>query len=273
MTNDSIAPRTAIEPRDLRFDLSDVPKAWHGGQLSVSVFFDALSVFFPEGERFFVKSVKAFKDDPRVDVGLKAEAAAFCAQEGHHGREHDRYNDMLRAQSFPVDALESHVVRLLKMASWFPKRRQLAITCALEHFTSLLGVLVLSDPAALQGAHPTMAKLWRWHSAEENEHKAVAFDVYKAVGGSWLVRAWSMLVVTMSFWIHVVLFHLRFMHAAGILFSLREHAALFRYLFMSPSGGLHTILVPYLRYYAPSFHPNEIDSRPLVDEWKEGYAP
>src|SRR5688500_8050304 len=72
---------SVIEPRDLRFDLSDVPKAWHGGQLSVSLFFDALSVFFPEGERFFVKSVKTFKDDPRVDIRLKAEAAAFCAQE------------------------------------------------------------------------------------------------------------------------------------------------------------------------------------------------
>jgi uncharacterized protein len=269
-SNTSLA---TIEPRDLRFDLADVPKAWHGGQLSVSLFFDALSVFFPEGERFFVKSVKAFKDDPRVNVGLKADAAAFCAQEGHHGREHDRYNDMLRTQGLPVDALESHVTRLLRMASWFPKRRQLAITCALEHFTSLLGVLVLSDAHALEGAHPTMQSLWRWHSAEENEHKAVAFDVYKAVGGSWLVRAWSMLVVTLSFWMHVVVFHLRFMHAAGILFSVKEHAALFRYLFLSPSGGLHSIVLPYLRYYAPSFHPNEIDSKPLVEQWKEGFAP
>lgn len=268
---------SAIEPRDIRFDLSDVPKAWHSGQMSISVFFDALSVFFPAGERFFVKSVKAFKDDPALahDVGLQADVAAFCAQEGHHGREHDRYNDMLRGQGLPVDALESHVKKMLTLASMLPKRRQLAITCALEHFTSLLGVLVLSDPRALAGAHPTMAALWRWHSAEENEHKAVAFDVYRAVGGSWLVRAWTMVMVTMSFWMNVVIFYLRFARAAGFLFKMGEHAALFRFLFAtedSASSGLQDIVRPYFRYFAPRFHPDEIDSQPLVDEWKEGYA-
>ena len=261
-----------IEPRDVRFDLTDVPKAWHGGQLSVSLFFDALSVFFPVGERFFVKTVKAYRDEID-DVGLKADVAAFCAQEGHHGREHDRYNDMLRQQGLPVDALERQVVRLLGVASAvLPKRRQLAVTCALEHFTSLLGVLVLDDPKTLEGAHPTMAALWKWHAAEENEHKAVAFDVYRRVGGGTLARSWQMLVVTMMFWLHVAFFHLRFMHAAGILFSLKEHVALARYL-VGGERGLQDLVKPYFRYFSPSFHPNEIDTQPLVERWKAGYSP
>src|SRR5207253_7025389 len=109
-----------------------------------------------------------------------------------------------------------------------PKQRQLAVTCALEHFTSLLGALVLGDPTTLEGAHPTMAALWKWHSAEENEHKSVAFDVYRAMGGSYLARVWTMIVVTMSFWSMVSVFYLRFMKAAGALWKVREHAALLK---------------------------------------------
>ena len=71
---------TNIEPRDMRFDLSDVPYAWHGGQLSVTLYFDTLSIFFPAGERFFVKSVKQYRDDV-ADPRLLADVAAFCA---HH---------------------------------------------------------------------------------------------------------------------------------------------------------------------------------------------
>ena len=34
--------------------------------------------------------------------------------------------------------------------------------------------------------------LFVWHALEESEHKAVAFDVYRAVGGSERLRAWTM---------------------------------------------------------------------------------
>ena len=45
-----------------------------------------------------------------------------------------------------------------------------------------------AKPQLLEGAHPAMVALWKWHAAEENEHKNVAFDVYKAAGGSAVYR-------------------------------------------------------------------------------------
>ncbi len=42
--------------------------------------------------------------------------------------------------------------------------------------------------------HQAVKNLFVWHALEESEHKAVAFDVYKAVGGSERLR-----VVTMNF--------------------------------------------------------------------------
>jgi predicted metal-dependent hydrolase len=41
-----------IQPRKPRFDLSDVPVFWNDGDPVLTRFFDALSIHFPDGERF-----------------------------------------------------------------------------------------------------------------------------------------------------------------------------------------------------------------------------
>lgn len=255
------------EVRDLRFQLDDVPKHWHGGRRSVTLFFDNLSVFFPPGERFFVASVKAFRS-AATDPTLREQVDAFCAQEGHHSREHVRYNKLLASQGYPAEDMEARVEkRLRRVTRLVPPRRRLAVTCALEHFTSLMATLILEDLRPLEGAHPQMAALWRWHAAEENEHKAVAFDLYRAAGGPWIERCYTMLMTTVVFWLMTGVQQVRLMKADGILFSAREWWALFRFLFLDP-GGMQRLLVPYLRYYRRSFHPWEIDSAPLVERWK-----
>lgn len=260
-----------IEVRDLRFDLSDVPRHWHGGRKSVTSFFDNLSIFFPPGERFFITAVKAHRAQV-TDPALKAEMDGFCAQEGHHSREHVGYNDMLRAQGYPVDDMEARVEAVLQRAGRrMSKRRHLAITCALEHFTSLMAAIVLRDDRPLEGAHPTLAALWRWHAAEENEHKSVAFDAYHAVGGTYLERCYIMALVTVSFWFRVLGQQFRLMRADGIAASPGEWWALFKFLFISP-GGMAGLLWPYLRYYLPSFHPRDIDHSKLVDAWRAQWS-
>jgi len=44
-----------IQPRKPRFDLSDVPVFWNDGDPVLTRFFDALSIHFPDGERFFIQ--------------------------------------------------------------------------------------------------------------------------------------------------------------------------------------------------------------------------
>ena len=150
-----------------------------------------------------------------------------------------------------------------------PPRRQLAVTCALEHFTSLLGSLVLRFPEMLDGAHSEMARLWRWHSAEENEHKSVAFDVFQAVGGTWFERVSTMFLTTLSFWFLVAMNQVRMMRADGILFSAREWFSLLRFLFGS-RWTLLRLIGPYFDYYRPSFRPDLEESAPLLQRWREG---
>jgi len=236
----------------------------------VTAFLDGLSVFFPAGERFFVSSVRAHQDCVR-DPTLAQQVRAFCGQEGVHSREHARYNAHLAAQGFPVDELEARVKTLLDgVTRRAPALNQLAVTCALEHFTALMGHMLLGDSRLLEGADPKMAALWRWHAAEENEHKTVAFDVYRAAGGGYLRRAVVMIGATIIFWTKVYEHQVAMMRADGIDRSWDEWRALGRFLFIDP-GGMGRLLRPYLQYFRPSFHPSDIDTEALLDDWKHEF--
>lgn len=257
----------SFEIRNLRFDLDGVPRYWHGGRRSVTLFLNNLSIFFPPGERFFIASVKSHARHVK-DEKLLRDIKAFIGQEGVHSREHVAYNRMIEAQGFPARRMEKGVEWLIRVGTRFlPRSHRLALTCALEHFTALMADMLLSDSRLLEGAHPAMAGLWRWHAAEENEHKAVAFDVYRATGGSYAIRVLSMVAITLIFWGYVLVQQARFMKLDGCLFSLREWTSLVRFLFVEP-GGMGRLFRPYLAYYRPGFHPWENDNQALLDAWK-----
>jgi predicted metal-dependent hydrolase len=257
--------------RDLSFALEAVPRHWHGGRRGVTIFFDNLSLFFPSGERFFVAAVKAHRDR-LTDPKLKDDVRAFCAQEGLHSREHVRYNRRTEDLGYPAAKLEKNVERLLKRVTrWSTPRVRLAATCALEHMTSLMAHMLLAEGRGLEGADPRMAAMWRWHAAEESEHKAVAYDVYQATGGGYVLRAFSMIVATVIFWAKVAEHQVRMMRADGCLWSPREWARTAWWLYGNP-GVLRRIIPLYLAYFRPGFHPWQVDTSALLEEWKQAAA-
>lgn len=261
-----------LEVRNLRFatDRDEVPRHWHGGRKAVTAFFDNLSVFFPKGEAFFIESVKAHKHLV-ADEQLLQDIARFCAQEGIHAREHDRYNAMLRRQGYPVEALEARVERVLARARRvLPRRAWLSATAALEHFTATMANELLDDPRMLEGAHPVMRALWRWHAAEEVEHRAVAFDVYRAANGPYVERCATMLIATAIFWPLVLDQQIRMMRADGVAGSFEEWRDLLGFLFVEP-GGLRRMWIQWLDYFRPDFHPLDGDTGALAG-WKAEHA-
>src|SRR5207248_3464639 len=148
-----------------------------------------LSAVFPDGEDFFVRSVRHFRDQV-TDPELKRQVAGFIGQEAMHGRQHRAFNDRLDELGYPVKRFERLTKKGLAIRERvLPATSNLAATAALEHFTATLAELVLSDEETrgLFG-HDAVRDLFLWHALEESEHKAVAFDVYKAVGGSERMR-------------------------------------------------------------------------------------
>jgi predicted metal-dependent hydrolase len=242
---------------------------WHAGGAHITHFFNALSIFFPDGERFFIDSVRHYRN--RIeDPELKESVRGFIGQEAMHGREHGEYNEAVVAKGLPADRYGRIVVRLLKFLSKYsPKYSQLAATIALEHLTAILANMILSDPRITEGAEPRFAAIWKWHALEETEHKAVAYDVYQEVVGGGFVgyfhRCFALLSATFIFWLLVIPFHIGLVYKEGELFNLRGWFKVMNFLWGSP-GILRRTFPDWLDYFKPGFHPWDHDNSHFLSE-------
>lgn len=257
--------------RDLRFNL---PAArvhdWHAHGPQVTHFFNALSVFFPEGERFFIASVRNY-GNRTTDPGLKQAVIAFIGQEAMHSREHESYNRLLQDTGMPVQEMESLVVGVLGLVRTLtPQSWQLATTLALEHQTAIIADLLLSNPDLLAGSDAAFRRLWQWHALEETEHKAVAYDVWnEAVGAGsvpYLVRSAGMLFSTLTLWTLVVVFSIRMIETdPATRRQPRGYIDLANFL-LGKQGMFRTSLPAWLSYFQRSFHPWQHDNRQLLEQ-------
>ncbi len=192
-----------IRVRKMAFSFADVPRHWFFGAAVPSHIANGLNLVFPEGERFFIRSVKHYLD--RIDdPGLKERVRAFFGQEGRHGHEHEASFDMLRAQGYEIDEFLRMYEKLAfeRIEPRVPPSVRLAVTVALEHFTACLAERALTADF-LDNAHPAMRDLYRWHAAEEIEHKSVAFDVFEEVDGRYWIRILGLGLATaglLGFW-------------------------------------------------------------------------
>lgn len=155
-----------IKPRDLHIDReAATPRWWFNGDPFGTAVMNALSLTFPDGERFFIQSVKRFAKD--APPNLAADIRAFTVQEGAHTREHMAFNAITERAGYRTAEIEAYVAQRLGIARARPPLAQLAATMALEHFTAAFAHRLLADPDLLKGSPHDLARLWRWHSIEE----------------------------------------------------------------------------------------------------------
>jgi predicted metal-dependent hydrolase len=191
-------PTRGIRARRTRFDLADTPREWMPGDLQTSHVVDSLHVALPPGERWFCD---VFRDAlPLItDDGLRDQVRGFIGQEATHAKAHDlglehlaRHAIDLRREVGRVDGLRlllrKRIQRLPRRLRRRVLRGELAAIATIEHYTAVLGSwIVTADLPA--DTDPQMLDLLRWHGAEEMEHRAVAFDLYQHIDGSYLRRA------------------------------------------------------------------------------------
>lgn len=262
------APRP-IKVRRIHFRYATRPLDRHfvQGDLVMSHVVAVLSAFFPEGEDFFVRSVRRYADWIADPVLAKA-VAGFTGQEVTHGRQHRELNDQLQLLGYPTARIDRMTRKgLARLERLAPPRYRLAATAALEHYTAALAETLLSDPRAREvlGDNEVRSVLL-WHALEESEHKAVAFDVYRAVGGTERMRILAMCVTTCSFF-GMLTFHttLSLLADRATYHPVRLMRSLFA-LCHSPflTRAVRRRLRSYLRI---GFHPDDHDNTVLLDEW------
>lgn len=267
----SPVPHRDVRTRRIKFSYPTGTLRQHyvSGDLVMSHVVAVLSGMFPEGEDFFVRTVRDQRD--RItDPELAAQVAGFIGQEVTHGREHRELNEKLAEMGYRSMKVDRHVKRLLatgyKLGS---KKRSLAVTAALEHYTATLAECLLEKPEAQALLGDTEVRsLLLWHALEESEHKAVAFDVYRAVGGPEWLRIWVMRVASTIFLFEVI------WHTA--LSMLRDRATYNPVtLFKSIAALRHSpflqrdVLQRLRTYNKKGFHPDDWDATELIERWRK----
>src|SRR4051812_7526993 len=137
-------PARKVPTRRISFEeaLQSIPKHFAGdGDLVASHVTAGLSGVFPDGEDFFVRSVRQFRDQI-TDPELKRQVAGFIGQEAMHGREHRAFNERLAELGYPTKQVEKFTrLGLAFREKVAPPKANLAATAALEHFTATLAEL------------------------------------------------------------------------------------------------------------------------------------
>ncbi len=108
---------------------------------------------------------------------------------------------------------------------------------------------------------------------EEEEHKAVAFNVYQAVAPGflgYLRRVIVMGIATFEFMIGIPLIQMWLIYKSGNLFNLRAWGLACWHLWISPGIWRHVALGVF-SYLKPGFHPDKRRVDPRVLEWREHY--
>jgi predicted metal-dependent hydrolase len=256
-----------ITPRDLRIDReARNARWWCGGDPIATAYFNALSAAFPQGETFFIETVRRFRD--RTDPKLQEQIAAFVRQESMHTREHVVFNRLIRNAGYDTSAMDAETRRRIDLARARPPIVQLAITAALEHFTAIMAHSLLTETKPMPGAPPEILRLWQWHAIEEIEHKAVAYDTFLAASRHlssfrrWAIRCHVMALISLQFW------YANFQRMADFfrqdqMNNPRTWLRVAKYLLVSP-GMMRRIFLPYLSFFLPRFHPWRQDDRKLI---------
>lgn len=253
--------------RRMKFDFEDgFDRYWHGGSPFRSLFWTQMSTSFAPGEKFFIDSARALKDKTD-DAELLNEIAEFCRQEGHHTAQHMKFDRLNAEMGIDVDGCRKRYEWVLNRA----RRRldpleMLAATSALEHFTAGLADVMMVRPDAVEGADPRVAALWMWHAAEEAEHRATCFDLYRELGGNYFTRVTTLVGAWFLITVLALVNTFSLLRKDGKLWTMDTLRGL-RYLF-GFRGMLTSLLPTYLAYFNPRFHPWKGTDSSTIARWQ-----
>jgi uncharacterized protein len=261
----------AILVRKPRLDFGQPIERFYLGKNPVKThIFNALNLLFPDGERFFVKSVHDHAKD-LSDPQLLRDVRAFAGQEGQHAHQHERFFENLAQQGYSFERL-----KLARWSKTVPRPIRLAITAGAEHYTATMAAGLL-ESGILDECDPTMRDLMTWHALEEIEHKHVAYDVLVTCypKSSYPLRLIGFLVAS------VVIAGFTFAGLRMLLIQDGKRGRLSRAQLEAARAELNQgrelrfrrkLRGALLRYLVPGFHPSQQDDSAVLERFTPAVA-
>jgi predicted metal-dependent hydrolase len=279
-----VAAPPKLKVRNVHFNFDKVPKHWILGSSIATNFVNSMHVVFPEGEKFFVRSVRRFAKDVKNE-NLKKEINSFCGQEGVHAREHQRFWEVMDEQGLKPDWFANFLKNtafsgkysyenvskslLNRLQPNLGDKFALSVTTALEHYTAIMANALFYEPMATnKNIAPQMLELLHWHASEEIEHKAVCFDVLKEVDDSYILRVSGMGMATILLWGYLGIGQIYFISQdkdKSIIKMPIETFLLFKTVIFGEIGK--NLSKHLLSYFKRDFHPDDIDDRHLIEKF------
>lgn len=256
--------RSSFPVRRMDYAFEDMPRYWCGNDPALTHYFTGLSLLFPEGESYFVRSVRALRNKVAANSQLDKDIGSFIGQEAMHSKEHHAFHVSARKFGLDPDSLEAFTGTALKfIEKRFSRKSNLLVTTGLEHFTAVYVVAMMESVNELM-TDETVRNLWLWHSIEETEHKAVAFDMYEYLYGSGPLAYAQRVAVFVSSLALITVFSFTYtgilMARDGQLGNMRSWGNL-----AALAMKHYPVMIPkLLQYMRPGFHPDQTDERELV---------
>jgi len=187
----AVAPEIEITVRRPEIDFADVDPIWTPAHPDLAYRLNGGSLTLPYLEPYLIRVMRRAREElGDRDPVLVRDLDLFNAQEDHHYKLHSRYNAMLRERYTGIEAFEAEIeADFARMLNEESLAFNLGYAAGFETTGMVMAQLFfLGADSSLEGADPRVRSLWGWHLAEEYEHRCVAFDVFRAYGGSWWQR-------------------------------------------------------------------------------------
>lgn len=232
-------------------------KYWLNDSPVMTIYANAITSSVPFGERFVILSVLAYLRDLK-NKDLRKKVIKFVRQEASHSKEHFRFYRKIVKPHYPKLLIKNQrSYRFTQMGAFLlGKRLRLCMVAAVEHLTAITANLYLSDASYFEGVDEKLSSIWYWHFKEEIEHKDVAFDVMQAVGCGYFMRITGFLLATV-FLLTGFIGPFSHMVIQDKLYKKRKFYTDSFQLFWINPGIFRKLLLPYLGYLKPFFHPND----------------
>jgi uncharacterized protein len=171
--------------RRVRFHFpEDLDPAWTPRNPEIAIAANGVSLLMPHVEPYVVRSIRAVHD--RLGPAEQERATEFVRQELRHHAEHRRFNDLVIDRHPRLARVDGWMRRTY---GWLGRRCSPEFNVAFAAGSETVAFALARWTEAnmrtiFDGADDVVATLFLWHLAEEVEHKSVAFDVHRAIGGS-----------------------------------------------------------------------------------------